>query len=995
MKKVRRLLTLLTAIALCVSVAVCNLGLTAFAAEVQAPAATIDGVVTPNTVTVGSKAGDYTMKGIDQVRDPFGNVTAFSTNYVFERAGYYTLVADGVDVFKVESVTDGAELVIGNAAAIPSYVATNSEVDLTAVSAKVMLDDETESTDYAVTTTYFGPGVNTAGGWPTVANGKFTPASAGTYTVRFQAKHNSVANLVLVEDFTVLVQDDFSDEEKPSLSVSGVPSTANTGVKLTLPKATATDASDKNVAITVSVKTPSGAPVYGVKDEDAKPVEKDEAVTVAFDNDGNMSFFPLEDGKYIVTYEALDDNGNKATYTAGITVSDKKAPDLEIEDEDLFPTTWGLTVTNAAGSVVDGIYIPAATVVDNAALPAGTAVTVTIKDPNGTIFFDSSSADKSGANVPSVTFVNGTDASEGYYFNPGAYETNKSQLGTYTVTYKAKDAKSMQRTITKTVVVDATAEDTVAPVITFAKNNAKVLYVGDAFPTLTQTIDEDNGYKVVKTFTNGTLNNATDVEDAVLAAGNLVYTVTATDVFGNVTMESLTIPVVSKTEGQAVSVSTVANVSGATGVELDFGTATLSVASATDYLGFEAFILNPNGQYVANKVTYVPCYNSTELVIRSIKFTPTMAGEYKLVLRGFEQGGVSNLVVATATVTGNNTDAPIIKPLATTSASVDAGSAYTLPSYEVDGTEVVAITGSRYSVMGKSFVPMVAGDTYVFEAFAEKNGALSDPYRTNVTATSTTGITFKLISDYDLYAEKFDSAAYAAAYKAASTDDAKKAVDKQYMVKVPQVEVVSKYGDVELSVKVTPPTSQSSANVKVFEYDGEFFFRNDFDGTYTVTYTAKSATTTQTYELTLKSGDITLPTITVTTEPAKNMVQYDTIKFSAVTVSDDKTEASKVTVTKSLLFNGSVVESETGTAAGTTAYTLDKVGTYTVRYEATDEAGNTIVKNFTVTVTAEASSEVNTKVISTVLIIVAALLVVGLLIYFFVFKKTDLDKKKK
>ena len=56
MKKVRRLLTLFTAIALTASVALGTAGLTAFAANVQAPAATINGIQTPSTVTVGSKA---------------------------------------------------------------------------------------------------------------------------------------------------------------------------------------------------------------------------------------------------------------------------------------------------------------------------------------------------------------------------------------------------------------------------------------------------------------------------------------------------------------------------------------------------------------------------------------------------------------------------------------------------------------------------------------------------------------------------------------------------------------------------------------------------------------------------------------------------------------------------------------------------------------------------------------------------------------------------
>jgi hypothetical protein len=74
-------------------------------------------------------------------------------------------------------------------------------------------------------------------------------------------------------------------------------------------------------------------------------------------------------------------------------------------------------------------------------------------------------------------------------------------------------------------------------------------------------------------------------------------------------------------------------------------------------------------------------------------------------------------------------------------------------------------------------------------------------------------------------------------------------------------------------------------------------------------------------------------------------------------------------------------------------FTLDEAGKYTVRYEVIDEAGNSAVKEFEITVTGKSSgSGISLAALSTILIIVGVLLIAGVVVYLFRFrkvKKTD------
>lgn len=68
-------------------------------------------------------------------------------------------------------------------------------------------------------------------------------------------------------------------------------------------------------------------------------------------------------------------------------------------------------------------------------------------------------------------------------------------------------------------------------------------------------------------------------------------------------------------------------------------------------------------------------------------------------------------------------------------------------------------------------------------------------------------------------------------------------------------------------------------------------------------------------------------------------------------------------------------------------YTLKDAGTYTLTYTVEDEAGNVYTKEFKITVTGEGKTPFNYQILSTVLIITAVVLIVGVGVYFFRFRK--------
>lgn len=279
--------------------------------------------------------------------------------------------------------------VFGGGASVPTYMATGKEIFLPEASlvytdddgelktetatVKVKTSDKTEDLEFVANSGY-----------------KYTPADPGNVYVTYYAYLGEGGTHVYTKNFVIKVQDNFKDEQKPTLSVVNVSTNASLNRKLTLPRATATDNFDTNVAINITVTDPDGNEVTDVNvNEDGYAEVKEGASKVVFDNDKVTSFYPTKIGKYKVTYEAVDDDGNKsATHNYTVEVSDTTAPVFKSIDEHAIPTSWGLAVTSNNETVSHTIKFPTPVVVDNAGAEDITvALKVTDSEDNTVISF--------------------------------------------------------------------------------------------------------------------------------------------------------------------------------------------------------------------------------------------------------------------------------------------------------------------------------------------------------------------------------------------------------------------------------------------------------------------------------------------------------------------------------------------------------------------------------------------------------------------------------
>lgn len=318
----------------------------------------------------------------------------------------------------------------------------------------------------------------------------------------------------LSKTFTVNVQSKVENSGNPTLTVSGVQRDVSVNRPVTLPKATATDSSDDNVKIVITV-TKDGEPVKNVDiDEDgyAYRAEGNEYGAVEFDNDKSMTFYPTETGSYKVTYQAFND-ANVKDSNAGksslreyyMTVSDLVAPVFKNVDEQSIPETWGKNVKGATDvdtSTLGGkITFTVPEIVDNNKSEDNELkiyFRITDADNSKTVVTFENVLDAAGDGnkfTPNATYgkVANTEASKAILFDkdhPFTFDFSEynrgddsgDNYGTYTVLFRARDKANNTSSKTYTVKFQENYTDSAAP------TDAKVTvpdYLSSADKTLT------------------------------------------------------------------------------------------------------------------------------------------------------------------------------------------------------------------------------------------------------------------------------------------------------------------------------------------------------------------------------------------------------------------------------------------------------------------------------------------------------------------------------
>lgn len=235
-------------------------------------------------------------------------------------------------------------------------------------------------------------------------------------------------------------------------------------------------------------------------------------------------------------------------------------------------------------------------------------------------------------------------------------------------------------------------------------------------------------------------------------------------------------------------------------------------------------------------------------------------------------------------------------------------------------------------------------------------------------------------------------------------------------VSLPKLVASTEYANakVTLDATFTPAGSESPKTLKVAAdkddnsgkditiVDGQYTFTPTEDGTYRFTFTAHygDGKKVSTDPYVVKAGDVIPPDFKVLGTHNASVAENDTFEFFKVQLLGEGESVSDTRFTKTLkdaagnaLYTvngkGSTYRDATRPDENeSAAYTFTKAGPYTVEYKVTDKAGNENVITYSITVSgANVSSSISSKVISTILIIVGALLIAGVILYFVRFRK--------
>ena len=942
----------------------------------------------------------------------------------------------------------------GNGADIPTYILKGETINLP--SAKLVYYDEDGNVveDSAEVRARFSLGGNGDVVVSDETADTYTANQSGILTVQYYAFLNGGSKLY-TQDYTVRIQDTFEDTTAPTLSVSNVPRTGNINRGVTLPVATTSDNFDSNVKVDISV-TFAGEPVKEVELDDNGYAVSVKETDVAFDNDRVMTFYPTEEGQYRVTYIATDDAGNQsARHEYEITVSDTSAPVINDIAEWQIPENWGLNVRKATSEDDDTaipvddatISFPVPEVVDNAG-SEGLTISFELTDSkDNTVIEYTNILDEEETFTGSYTGEAVTFRDLKFDFNKVGSNTS-TKTGTYTVEYIARDDSGNRVTRRYTISVSNTYTDVNFPSAARITDAPQYLVVGGDQETFTvpaasvadsetsrlhveYTITSDasatDGYETAVTVDGGEVadilsadgNDYLEFEDGrkLLLNTKLDLQVKATDSVGQArTSDVYTVDVVTPdtlpgeiavtnnlTENTEVSGNYVANST----VELA-GTVTIAANEASyPYTGFELYVVDPDGNTLTSNVSVETYYDATagNIVLRNISFTPGKAGTYKLVVRAFNLANVSSATVFNVTVEADASGG-IDFSAAKIPTTGDVYETYNFQRTKVtdsatgepaDGLYVVhRVTGGRMSVMNDEFTAQNVG-TYRFRDYiidsASGDEVYSDKaetYSISVTSDETPVIeALGLVPTYS---------------------------DTDVEVKLPLFVALTEHANITPDVTVTDKDGENVLLTEVDENGDDintsgqplagYTFTPEEVGQYTVSVTASYrgvSATALTY--TINVGDVVAPDFTLSASQQTSYRLNSEFTFETITaVAGEDEDVSEFTYTKTLVDpSGEEVDTVSGT--GTTyasrgnsgsTITLSKSGTYTVTYEVTDTNGNTSTQKYTITVTAQASGgNVSLTAISTVLIIVGIVLIVGVIVYLVRYRKIKPKDEKK
>ena len=228
--------------------------------------------------------------------------------------------------------------------------------------------------------------------------------------------------------------------------------------------------------------------------------------------------------------------------------------------------------------------------------------------------------------------------------------------------------------------------------------------------------------------------------------------------------------------------------------------------------------------------------------------------------------------------------------------------------------------------------------------------------------------------------------------------------EKDETVELPKIVAYNANGNGSVSVSVQRTTQNGSGSGSVttkLNDAGQYEFKADADGEYTIRVTGTVGGKSTTVEYKMSAGDVVGPEFTIDKAFSANVSVGTKFTFAAVSATAGEGESlSDFTYTKRLIDpSGQEVTEATVSGKGSTYANkvqkdsntdvlLSKSGTYQIVYEVTDAVGNSTKQTYTVTVTGKTgTSPMSIAAISTVLIVVGVVLIAAVILYFVLFRK--------
>ena len=423
------------------------------------------------------------------------------------------------------------------------------------------------------------------------------------------------------------------------------------------------------------------------------------------------------------------------------------------------------------------------------------------------------------------------------------------------------------------------------------------------------------------------------------------------------------------------------------------------------FVGVEMGVKSEDGEYVSFDATVFYNKYLDKKVIKDIKFVnPNEDGTYYLEVKVYDIYGTSQVNVYKFDLSALATDDNRESEESAFSTSTSVGKAITwkytkIQTGSVFGSDVETIatahkvSGGKFAWMGNEFTPLQENTYTLIDTVVPLDNAGA------------------IVTSYDsIIKDKFEMRSSVVASESLSKVVVLDKAMPSYLAnadasvaQIPSAVIYDAKKNYAYEIKITNPNGNVS-NYKNYEkFQNEFKFTSD--GTYTVAYVVNGATV-KSYSI--KVGDVTPVAFSVNNFADSSDVVitksagYE-FNFEEIILKDSEEDETKLTFIKSIRnAKGELVGKEyekTGSSGrkekGSTV-TLSDTGEYTVTYTVRDQSGNESHRKIIIKIVSKTEAEdFDYTTLSTIIILVVVLGIVGIIAYYIIDSRKKNKKKNK